>query len=206
MDFHEKLQELRKNRGLTQEELAEILYVSRTAISKWESGKGYPNIESLKEISQFFSVSIDDLLSGEKLLFIAEKENKSNMRGICDLLLGIVDLCFFLLIVLPLYPNTSDGYVYSVSLFAYTETTEVNRLVYWILFSSLMVLGLIRVTLVKYKTKKNQIIMSDISMGLNILIVLFLALAREAYAVMLAFLLLVVKGVLFLKCMKNPTE
>ena len=41
MEFNEKLQELRKQRGLTQEELAEKLYVSRTAISKWESGRGY---------------------------------------------------------------------------------------------------------------------------------------------------------------------
>ena len=51
MEFHEKLQELRKNSGLTQEELAEILYISRTAISKWESGRGYPSIESLRGIS-----------------------------------------------------------------------------------------------------------------------------------------------------------
>ena len=84
MEFHEKLQELRKNRGLTQEELAEVLYVSRTAISKWESGRGYPSIDSLKEISNYFSVSIDDLLSGEKLLSIAENENKANIRTICD--------------------------------------------------------------------------------------------------------------------------
>ena len=48
MEFREKLQELRKQRGLTQEELAEKLFVSRTAISKWESGRGYPNIDSLK--------------------------------------------------------------------------------------------------------------------------------------------------------------
>ena len=80
MEFNEKLQELRKHKGMTQEELAEALFVSRTAVSKWESGRGYPNIDSLKEISHFFSVSIDDLLSSEKMLFIAEKENKSNLQ------------------------------------------------------------------------------------------------------------------------------
>lgn len=45
MELSEKLQELRKEKGLTQEELAEALFVSRTAISKWESGRGVPNIE-----------------------------------------------------------------------------------------------------------------------------------------------------------------
>ena len=94
MEFHEKLQELRKNRGLTQEELAELLYVSRAAISKWESGRGYPSIDSLKEISKYFSVSIDDLLSGEKLVFIAEKEDKSNIQSMCELVLGIIDICY----------------------------------------------------------------------------------------------------------------
>ena len=53
MEFNEKLQQLRTGKNLTQEQLAEQLYVSRTAISKWESGKGYPNIESLKCISKF---------------------------------------------------------------------------------------------------------------------------------------------------------
>ena len=98
MEFHEKLQELRKSRGLTQEELAEDLYVSRTAISKWESGRGYPNIDSLKEISKYFSVSIDDLLSGEKLLSIAEEEKESSIRSLCDLLFGIVDILGVMLI------------------------------------------------------------------------------------------------------------
>ena len=69
MEFNEKLQQLRTGKNLTQEQLAEQLYVSRTAISKWESGKGYPNIESLKCISKFFSVTIDELLSGEELIF-----------------------------------------------------------------------------------------------------------------------------------------
>ena len=84
MEFNEKLQELRKSRGLTQEELAEALFVSRTAVSKWESGRGYPSIDSLKEISKYFSVTIDELLTGEKLISIAERENKSNIQRICE--------------------------------------------------------------------------------------------------------------------------
>ena len=113
MEFHEKLQELRKRRELTQEELAEALYVSRTAISKWESGRGYPGIESLKRIADFYSVTIDELLSGEKLISIAEKENKTNIRSMCDFVFGIADVSFLLLIVLPLYPRTIEGYIYS---------------------------------------------------------------------------------------------
>ena len=202
MEFHEKLQELRKNRGLTQEELAEVLYVSRTAISKWESGRGYPSIDSLKEISNYFSVSIDDLLSGEKLLSIAEKENKSNIRTICDLLFGMVDVCSFMLILLPLYPNTVDEFVYSVNLLAYAETTSFNRVIYWGLFVSLIMVGVVKILLTKLGIKKSHKMVTGISMLLNILMVLFLAMAREAYAIMLAFMLLLIKGGLLLKYIK----
>ena len=52
MEFNEKLQELRKQKGLTQEAMAELLFVSRTAVSKWESGRGYPGIDSLKAIAK----------------------------------------------------------------------------------------------------------------------------------------------------------
>ena len=96
MEFHEKLQELRKSRGLTQEELAEALYVSRTAVSKWESARGYPSIDSLKEISRYFSVTIDELLSSDTLLSIAEKENKANLQNMCDIIFGMIDICSFM--------------------------------------------------------------------------------------------------------------
>ena len=142
MEFNEKLQELRKNRSLTQEELAEILYVSRTAISKWESGRGYPNIESLKDISEFFSVSIDDLLSGEKLISIAENENKSNIQNICDLLFGIIDVMSIFLIILPLYPKRVDDLIYSLNLFLYNES---GYMIYWVMFISLVSVGIIKI-------------------------------------------------------------
>ncbi len=199
MEFNEKLQELRKSKGLTQEELANILYVSRTAVSKWESGRGYPNIDSLKEISQFFSVSIDDLLSGEKLLFIAEKENKLKMQNICDVLFGFVDLFFCILIFLPLYPNEINGYVYSVNLVSYTQTTGVNLIIYWFAFVFLIVLGLVEIILAKMNVEKGNKILIGISFIINIGAVLLLALTREAYAVSIVFLLLLIKASIFIK-------
>lgn len=196
MEFHEKLQELRKGRGLTQEELAEALYVSRTAISKWESGRGYPSIDSLKEISHYFSVSIDDLLSSEKLLSIAERENKAKLRNMCNVLLGMLDICSFALIVLPLYPNIINDYVYSVNLLAYTQTASLNRLLYWGVFLSLIVIGIMKLVLTKLEMEKSNKIMTCVSMTLSVLGVMLLAVTKQVYAVVVMFLLLIIKGVL----------
>ena len=71
MEFNEKLQELRKSKGLTQEELAQAIFVSRAAVSKWESGRGYPNIDSLKELAVFFSITVDELISPNEILTAA---------------------------------------------------------------------------------------------------------------------------------------
>ena len=196
MEFHEKLQELRKGRGLTQEELAEALYVSRTAISKWESGRGYPSIDSLKEISHYFSVTIDDLLSSEKLLSIVERENKAKLRNMCNVLLGMLDIGSFALIVLPLYPNIVNEYVYSVNLLAYTQTASLNLLLYWGVFLSLIVIGMIKLLLTKLEMEKSNKIMTCVSMTLSVLGVMLLAVTKQVYAVVVMFLLLIIKGVL----------
>ena len=202
MEFGEKLQELRKKKGLTQEELAEALYVSRTAVSKWELGRGYPNIDSLKEISKFFSVSIDELLSGEKLLSIAKKENKSNIRNMCDLLFGIVDLFSLILIILPLYPNTIGDFVYSVNLLNYAQTSQFNKTICWVGFISLVLLGLVKIILTRIKLEKGNKILAELSIVISILMVLFLAVTREVYAVVVAFLLLMIKGIILIRKVK----
>lgn len=199
MEFHEKLQELRKKKGLTQEELAEALYVSRTAISKWESGRGYPSIDSLREISNFFSVSIDELLSGDKLLSLAERENKSNMQSMCDLLFGMVDICSILLIVLPLYPNTIKGYVYSVNLVDYTQNNPLLRILYWILFVGLIISGMIKSLLILKKIRTGQKVLTLFSIGFSVVAVISLSMARESYAIVIVFLLLLLKGILIKK-------
>ncbi|MBR3839769.1 MAG: helix-turn-helix transcriptional regulator [Erysipelotrichales bacterium] len=203
MEFCEKLQELRKNRGLTQEELAEALYVSRTAISKWESGRGYPSIDSLKEISCYFSVTIDDLLSADKLITIAEKENKSNVQNICDVLFGITDLCSCMLVILPLYPKTVNDNVYSVSLFDYAETTGLNLTIYWTIFISMMLIGVLKLLLTYFKVVKSQKNITSCSLVLSILAVIILSLTREPYAVIVVFLLLLIKGCLLFKYIRT---
>ncbi|MBQ3704727.1 MAG: helix-turn-helix transcriptional regulator [Oscillospiraceae bacterium] len=199
LELSEKLQELRCNRGLTQEELAEALYVSRTAVSKWESGRGTPSIDSLKELSRFFSVSIDELLSGEALVQIAENENRSNLRSVCELLFGIVDLLSVCLVLLPLYPDPSAGQVYAVSLFSYTQAGTVSRLLHWLLSLGLVGLGGAKVLLTQLKIERPQRAITRVSMALHIIVVLFLAMVREPYAITMAFLLLVIKGALLLK-------
>ena len=67
MTFGEKLKKLRNDNGLTQDELADKIYVTRTAISKWETDKGYPSIDSLKQLSNLFAVSIDDMISEDDI-------------------------------------------------------------------------------------------------------------------------------------------
>ncbi|MBP3921430.1 MAG: helix-turn-helix transcriptional regulator [Ruminiclostridium sp.] len=66
MQFSENLQNLRKEKGLSQEELGEQLSVSRQTISKWEKGTAYPDMLNLMTISQFFGISADELISGRK--------------------------------------------------------------------------------------------------------------------------------------------
>lgn len=199
MELNEKLQELRKNKGLTQEELAAALYVSRTAVSKWESGRGLPSIDSLKQISAFFDVSIDDLLSADKALSLAEQENKASQRSFCDLLLGISDLCAILLILLPLYPRVDEKTVYAVDFLTYARTAAFSGWIFAFLFAGLILTGAVKIGSVCGKTETAQPLLTGISLSISIAAVLLLAVTRNAYATSLTFLLLVIKGTLLLK-------
>ena len=199
MELNEKLQELRKNKGLTQEELAAALYVSRTAVSKWESGRGLPSIDSLKQISAFVDVSIDDLLSADKALSLAEQENKASQRSFCDLLLGISDLCAILLILLPLYPRVDGKTVYAVDFLTYARTAAFSGWIFAFLFAGLILTGAVKIGSVCGKTETAQPLLTGISLCISIAAVLLLAVTRNAYATSLTFLLLVIKGTLLLK-------
>ena len=167
-----------------------------------QEGRGYPNIESLKEIAHYFSITIDELLSGEKLLSIAEKENKSNIRNVCDWSLGIIDIFYVILLFLPLYPNTVDGYIYSVNLFMYDEITIFNQWIYWSMFITLILLGFIKILITKFKINKYQKVVTATSVIINILTVFIMTICREVYGVIVTFMLLIIKGIFLFKSIK----
>ncbi len=78
MSFGENLQTIRKKNQLSQERLAEMLGVSRQAVSKWELGEGYPEVEKLVILSKKLNVSLDSLLMGENTTTISEEGRSSD--------------------------------------------------------------------------------------------------------------------------------
>ena len=199
MEFNEKLQELRKHKGLTQEELAELLFVSRTAVSKWESGRGYPNIDSLKAIARFFGVTIDELLSSDELLTIAEKDTEQKENHIRDLVFGLLDISVAVFFFLPLFGQKVNGIIQEVSLLSLTEIASYLRIAYFVVAIGIAVFGILTLALQKcqqlfWVRNKNRI-----SLILNAVGVTLFIISTQPYAAILLFVFLVIKGLMLIK-------
>lgn len=198
MEFHEKLQQLRKQKGLTQEELAALLYVSRTAVSKWESGRGYPNIDSLKVIAKFFSVTIDDLLSSEEVLTIAEEDQKQKESHVRDLVFGMLDCSIAMFFLLPFFGQKTDGVIREVSLLSLTEISSWLKAVYCMVILGLIVWGILTLALqnchlaVWVRNKHN------ISLAFNAAGALLFIISLQPYAATVLFIFLAVKALLLI--------
>ncbi|MCI6932805.1 MAG: helix-turn-helix domain-containing protein [Candidatus Coprovivens sp.] len=197
MNFSEKIQKLRKQNNLTQEELAEKLFISRTAISKWESGKGYPSIDVLKQISVLFDISVDNLLSSEQILELAEQDKMSKLKKNNGLIFGAIDLLIIFMIILPLYASTVNQYIYSVSLFAKKDLLSYIKISYLIGYISLIIIGIIEIILSVFGKDKIKKCINIISLVLHLVVILFLIMTKEPYACSLLFILFVFKIVLY---------
>ena len=199
MDFQDKLKELRKNRGLTQEELAQALFVSRTAISKWESGKGYPNIDSLKAISKYFCVSLDDLLSTNEIITIAEEDGKQKERHLRNLVFGLLDCSIAMFLFLPFFGQRVDGVIQEVSVLMLTEEEIYIKIPYLIIVFSMTVWGILMLALqdcqVSFWLQKKD----KISLGLGAVGALLFMISRQPYASAYLFLILVIQALMLIK-------
>ena len=199
MEFNKKLQELRKQKGLTQEELATSLYVSRTAISKWESGRGYPNIESLKAIAKFFCVTVDELLSTDEVLTIAEEDSKRKEKHFRDLMYGLLDICIALLLFLPFFAEDADGIIQSVSLIALDGVQTYLKIAYLAVVIGTTVMGVLTLTLQNCQASIWVKSKTAISLALGALLVLLFMISSQPYAAVFAFALLAIKALMLIK-------
>lgn len=199
MELNEKLKDLRKEKGWTQEQLAERLFVSRTAVSKWESGRGYPNIDSLKRLSQLYSVSIDDLLSNEELLIVVETETRGDRLSMLNLMYGSLDMLLFLGIFLPLYGEVEGTGIRAVSLVNYQELMTGKGLVSLGVFITLGILGVVE--LLVYFLKKHSLMAQGkfVSLGIHAVSILLFSQAHVPYVTAYLFLLFILKILLLLK-------
>ena len=199
MEFNKKLQELRKQKSLTQEELAKAIFVSRTAISKWESGRGCPNIESLKQIAKYFDITIDELLSSDELLTIAQEDTKQKEKHFTDLLFGALDISTVIFLLLPLFGQKANGAIQAVSLLNLNQIAPYLKTIYYIVVIGIILLGIMTFALqncdknfwVKHKSK--------ISLFLNVIGVVLFVISSQPYAAVFLFTFLIIKALMVVK-------
>ena len=198
MEFNEKLQELRKSRGLTQEELAEKLFVSRTAISKWESGRGYPSIDSLKEIACFFSVTIDDLICSDEMISLAENEKREFAEKYVSLICNVMDILPVMLLFIPAFGNGTASSE-TVSLLGLSGITPWVKTVFVVIICIMILNGICGTIIANFNKpvwSRHRLITGIV---LSILSVTVFIVTRQPYAGIICFAFLILKGFLITK-------
>lgn len=112
MELNEKIKKYRKEAGLSQEDLASKIYVSRTLITKYESGSAFPTQENLEKIAITLNVKVEDLLSDKEKNEIVEKSFKTSQRFwmILSICLTTISVILLLLSIIPFYQYSSYDY------------------------------------------------------------------------------------------------
>ena len=193
MEFHDKLQQLRKQAGLTQEELAQQLFVSRTAISKWESGRGLPNIDSLMAIAKFFGITVDQLLSGEQVLSIAREDAAEKQNRLRELFFALLDCGAALFFFLPLFGEHANGIVRTVSLIRLSVVQPWLKIAYFVILAATVVLGILSLALPRLHHKKH------LSLLINTAGTFLFILSRQPYAAAFSLMFFICKTLILLK-------
>ena len=175
-------------------------------MSKWESGKGYPNIDSLKDIAKLFDKTIDELLSSEEIIDIAKKENTSNIKRTNNLIYGLLDIISILFIFLPLYAHKTEDFIYSVSLMSTNDIGNSIKISYIVILSILSVIGIIELMLQFIDNKKIQRIVNIISLIIESFSVLFFAISRQTYLTAIIFIILIIKIIVIIKNISNKKD
>lgn len=162
-------------------------------------GRGYPNIESLKAISEFFGVTVDELLSGEELLTISEEDNRKKENHFRDLVFGLLDLGVAMLLFLPFFGQKTEGVVQSVSLLSLTDAASYLKAGYYAVVIGVIVSGILTLALqncerVFWVQNKRKI-----SLLLNIAGVFLFVISQQPYAATFLLIFLIIKVLMLIK-------
>ena len=182
-----------------QEELAKALFVSRTAISKWESGRGYPNIDSLKAIAKFFSITVDELLSTDEILTIAVEDGKRKEKRFKDISFGLLDISSAMLLFLPFFANKTGYTIQSASLISLIDVQIYLKVAYIAIIIGMIISGVLTLALQQCNAPSWIKSKSIISLILGTLAVLLFTISSQPYAAIFAFVLLTIKALFLIK-------
>lgn len=196
MEFSEKLAQLRKSKGLTQEQLADELHVSRTAISKWENGRGIPSIDSLQLIARFFEITVDDLLSADAVLDVALSEKRSLSRTHLQLVSAWLSIAALACALLPLYKSQVDGMFASVPLYQLDSPLMLIFAALQLLMTACGIAALLAIKSAKNSATNIQLIAGD---ALCVLLAAAFALTMQPYPACTFIAILVAKTALRVK-------
>ena len=175
-----------------------MLYVSRTAVSKWESGRGYPNIDSLKMIAGTFGITVDELLSTDELLTAAEEETRQKATHLRDLLYGLLDVSIALLLFLPLFAARTGDEIRSVSLIALAGVQPYLKIAYFIAVADMILVGILMLALQNCRAVAWVKSKAVLSLSLGAALVLLLIVSSQPYAATFAFVLLAIKALVLI--------
>lgn len=205
MEFGEKLKALRAERGMTQEQLAGMLYVSRTAVSKWETGGGSPNLDSLQALARLFGVSVDSLLSADEVIVIARDERCVSARKGGLLLFGLVDLLAAVFAFLPLYGVDDGGFVRMATLADYGVSVGfgVSFAVMAAVIVVLSVAGAVETMLAVTSPRGVSRVVALAGFAVQAVSVVGFTAAMQPYATALMFALLLVKAVVGYRILRS---
>ena len=200
MELCEKIRKIRNDNKLTQEQFAEKMLVSRTAVSKWENGTCYPSIDSLKYMSQIFKISLDKLLSNEEILEIAKIENQSNISKYNSLLFCLLDIIRIVFIFLPLYSYKTNDFIYSVSLFNSNDLNSTLKIIFMLIFIIFLSLGIIELI---FNYKGNNRFLNKISIFLDVTSIFLLLFTKQPYVIALMFVIFIIKAIMLANVNKS---
>ena len=160
--------------------------------------RGYPNLDSLKDLSRLFGISIDELLSNNELFELAKTENRANIGKMSGLVFAMVDMLVLAFFFMPLFGRQAGGQVQNVTLFAYAGSGFL-RAAYAAVLAAIAGFGLLQLVFLSAGCEKGLRMGKPCSVALHAAGILLFALSRQPYVTSFLFLLFMVKMVLLLR-------